>query len=100
MRTSYLTVAGGELENQPIVKEGTKILHKHKNGWWEESTIEYGKIVNKDGTEETSNMLGYYKLKNGVCYLASINDRLLNRPNLKLKGRSKNGRNTNHQKSG
>lgn len=80
----FLAVGNDELKNRPFVEEGTVILHCHDNGVWEKAIIKYGEKLLKDGTKVKSNMLGFYKLKNGKSYLASINNSLLKRDNLKL----------------
>lgn len=81
----YIAVGNGELKNQPEVSKGTIIMHQHENGEWEESEIKYGEKVNDDGTKEESSLLGFYKLKDGTTYMASLAGKLMNRKNLKLK---------------
>lgn len=79
-----------ELKNRPFVEEGTVIMHQHDNGIWEKALVKYCEEVKEDGTKVKSNILGFYKLKNGKTYLASIYNSLLNRPNLKLMIEHKN----------
>lgn len=79
-----LEVGNKELKNRPFVEEGTVILHRHENGIWEKAIIQYCNKILKDGTRVKSSLMGYYILKNGKTYIASINNSLLKREGLKL----------------
>lgn len=79
-KTPFIAIGNGELDEQPSATKGTKILHKHDNGEWEEAEIFYP--INEDGSE--SNMVGFYKLKNGQTFIASVKGKLLKRELLKL----------------
>lgn len=87
-----LAVFNDDLTDQPSVDEHSILLHRHEDGTWEEAKHEYGyqiiqSTVNNVSIEKKvpSKALGFYELKNGKTYLASIQNKLMKRDNLKLK---------------
>lgn len=63
------TIGNDELSNCPKVKEQVIC-----NNCGELHNIEYGKVINKDGTEEESKLLGFIHCpQNDATYLVAVN---------------------------
>lgn len=78
----FLAVGADELGAR--IRKGDTIEHRHPDGTWEAATIEYGEKVLEDGSKVESDVLAFYKLKDGNAYLAGLGGKLLHRANLRL----------------
>lgn len=87
MSTPFVAIGPDEL-GAPI-RKGDIIEHRHPNGEWEAAEIQYGKKVLPDGTREDSGLLAFYKLKDGISYLAGVDGQLIRRDGLRLKAHAR-----------